>query len=230
MNGEYYHLEFLAMLALASIGTRLPLVGLPLRWLEVFFHEISHGLAALITFGRPVRLDLTWGGAGCCTSRGGWRIFVLPAGYLGAVGWGMLIYFAGVYLGQGAAYTLLGALLALLIMTIIVLIRDVVSFIIMLILCGLFILPLQFPDVAFFNELLRFMGMAVAVNGLKSPLYLIDGKKEGDGADLARLTWIPEGIWILLWFAWGVVGLLYMWQVPLAQNQRWLTFLPFLHP
>jgi hypothetical protein len=34
-----------------------------------------------------------------------------------------------------------------------------------------------------------------------SPLYLLDGQARGDGAALADLTFIPEVIWVAIWFS-----------------------------
>ena len=39
------------------------------------------------------------------------------------------------------------------------------------------------------------------INSLMSPLYLLDGQARGDGAALADLTFIPEVIWVAIWFS-----------------------------
>ncbi len=225
---SHYHLEFFTMLILAGIGTRLPLVKIPLRWLEVYFHEISHGIAVLLTFGRPVRLKLTWRGEGSISSRGGWSLPVLFAGYAGASLWGLTIYLAGVYLGQGEALTILSTLLILVIISTLLLVRDIMTFIIMTSLGLLFFLPLQYSNTPYLPDALRFIGMGVGFNALKAPLDLIDGKHIGDGAELANKTLIPEGVWILAWFGLGVMSILYMWQTPLPMEERLFSFMPFL--
>ena len=216
------------MFVLAGIGTRLPLIKLPLRWLETFFHEMSHGLAALITFGRPVKLEIQWSGAGMMTSRGGWRIPTLLAGYMGASLWGLVIYLAGFYLGQDSAVILIATLFVFFIVTTLLFVRDVVTLFIMGLLAGFFYIPLQFTHLEFFPDLLRFIGLGVGFNALKAPLDLIDGQLVGDGADLQRITFIPEGVWILFWFVFGIVSIIYMWQIPLAPADRLFDFLPFI--
>ena len=216
------------MFVLAGIGTRLPLIKLPLRWLETFFHEMSHGLAALITFGRPLKLEISWNGAGMMTSRGGWRIPTLLAGYMGASLWGLIIYLAGYYLAQGSAVILIATLFVFIIVATLLFVRDVVTLFIMALLAGFFYIPLQFTHLEFFPDLLRFIGLGVGFNALKSPLDLIDGQLVGDGADLQRITFIPEGVWILFWFIFGIVSIIYMWQIPLAPADRLFDFLPFI--
>ena len=216
------------MFVLAGIGTRLPLIKLPLRWLETFFHEMSHGLAALITFGRPHKLEIQWNGAGMMTSRGGWRIPTLLAGYMGASLWGFIIYLAGYYLGQDSAVILIATLFVFFIVTTLLFVRDVVTLFIMGLLAGFFYIPLQFTHLEFFPDLLRFIGLGVGFNALKAPLDLIDGQLVGDGADLQRITFIPQGVWILFWFVFGIVSIIYMWQIPLAPADRLFDFLPFI--
>jgi len=223
-----YHLEFFAMLALAAIGTRLPLVRLPLRWLETFFHEMSHGTAALLTFGRPVRLELHWRGSGMMTSRGGWRIPILFFGYTGASLWGLVIYLAGFYMGQEDAVVLLAALFFYIVVCTVLFVRDVMTLFIMSALGLVFFVPLIYSHLPFYPDLLRFIGLGVGFNALKAPLDLIDGKLVGDGADLQKITFIPEGVWILLWFTIGLFSILYMWQIPLEAEQRLFSFLPFI--
>jgi hypothetical protein len=63
----------------------------PVRILATFLHEISHGLAAVLTGGRIDRITVETDGSGVCWTAGGWRFAILPAGYLGSMVWGSLI-------------------------------------------------------------------------------------------------------------------------------------------
>ncbi len=67
----------------------------PLRLFVVLLHEVSHGLAAVLTGGEIVRLELSPAEGGLCVTRGGSRFLVLSAGYLGSLMWGVLILLAG---------------------------------------------------------------------------------------------------------------------------------------
>ena len=60
----------------------------PLRLLVVFFHELSHGLAAALTGGRIVQIQLVAQEGGVCVTQGGIRFIILSAGYLGSLLWG----------------------------------------------------------------------------------------------------------------------------------------------
>lgn len=63
----------------------------PVKALVVFFHEISHGTAAVLTGGSIARIELSPQLGGRCVHYGGWELVVLPAGYLGSMLWGALI-------------------------------------------------------------------------------------------------------------------------------------------
>lgn len=56
----------------------------PFRLLLTLVHELSHGLAALATGGLFLRLVVSPDGSGLAYTAGGWRLAVIPAGYLGA--------------------------------------------------------------------------------------------------------------------------------------------------
>ena len=60
----------------------------PLRILVVFFHEMSHGLAALLTGGGIRAIHLHPEAGGMCVTTGGIPFLVISAGYLGSLVWG----------------------------------------------------------------------------------------------------------------------------------------------
>lgn len=60
----------------------------PLKILTVFFHEISHGLAAVLTGGSIVSLTFHSNQGGLAQAAGGSSFLMLIAGYLGSLLWG----------------------------------------------------------------------------------------------------------------------------------------------
>ncbi|MFH1808071.1 MAG: M50 family metallopeptidase [Pseudomonadota bacterium] len=63
----------------------------PIKVFVVLLHELGHGLAAVVSGGEIVRIELSANLGGVCWSRGGWTLLVLPAGYLGSMFFGGLI-------------------------------------------------------------------------------------------------------------------------------------------
>ena len=66
----------------------------PLKIFVVFLHELSHGLAAIMTGGSIERIELSANQGGVCYTRGGIRFFVLSAGYLGSMVGGAILLVA----------------------------------------------------------------------------------------------------------------------------------------
>ena len=60
----------------------------PLKLLVVLLHEISHGLAAVLTGGKIVSIEVNMNQGGLATTIGGNRFFIISAGYLGSMIWG----------------------------------------------------------------------------------------------------------------------------------------------
>jgi hypothetical protein len=67
----------------------------PFRLFVVLLHEISHGIAAVLTGGRVVAIGLNFREGGVCVTQGGWRLLILNAGYLGSLLWGALFLVLG---------------------------------------------------------------------------------------------------------------------------------------
>ena len=63
----------------------------PLKIFVVFMHEVSHGLAAVVTGGRIVEIHINPQQGGHALTQGGSRFWTLTAGYLGSLLWGGLI-------------------------------------------------------------------------------------------------------------------------------------------
>lgn len=201
-------LLFLGLCIAALVMGETPLRR-PFKWAETYYHELSHGIACLLTGGRVRRIELNLDGSGMCTTMGGSRFFILLMGYAGASLWGLALYLAGHALGDGGSLGWLRAEVALLAITTLLWVRDIVTLIIMLVLGTLYMLPLASVEVVGLHYLLQYMGVYVMMNAIRAPLYLIDGRHVGDGAALADLTLVfREWFWILFWwvFALGCLG------------------------
>jgi Peptidase M50B-like len=107
-------LAALVAVLLAWIDWLRPL-AYPFRLLLTLVHELSHGLAALATGGRFLRFVVFADGSGLAYTAGGWRLVVIPAGYLGAAAFGAALILTGrSRRGGRAALGLVGAAVVLL--------------------------------------------------------------------------------------------------------------------
>jgi hypothetical protein len=181
-------------------------VSIPLNWLESYFHEVSHGIAALFTGGEIIRIQLFANGAGLCTTRGGLSFFISFFGYAGATVWGWLIFkLADSHQRVGQVFS--GLMIALLLASIVFWARDLLTMIILASLAIMFVLTIKMQRLYYLQLLLKFFGLSILLNSLFSPTYLFDGRDLGDGSALSSMTMVPEVVWVLIWCALAIVAL-----------------------
>ena len=58
--------SFKLTVILALVISAIPIINLPFTWITVFFHEISHGLMAMVTGGKINKIHLNFFGSGLC--------------------------------------------------------------------------------------------------------------------------------------------------------------------
>jgi hypothetical protein len=204
--------SFFLLILSALIISQLPFVAIPFRWIMTFFHEISHGIAALLTGGAVLKIALFPGGSGLCYTQGGSQFIVAISGYLGAVLWGILLYRMADEISHNHTNKITLCLSALIVIIALLWGRDILTWGILALLFLLFISIVKLQEARLMKLALKFCGLFVLLDAVKAPLYLVDGRHFGDGARLADLTMVPEIIWVLIWLAAGISGAYYLWK------------------
>jgi hypothetical protein len=177
----------------------------PFQLFVTLIHELSHGLAALLTGGRFLEFTIAPNTTGVATTSGGWRWLIIPAGYVGAALFGGLLLVLinrksgargrrWLTVGLGVFFALTTALFA----------RNLTAIIIgsataltllglgwhgppLLLLFGLNLLAIQSALNAF-DSLLGLTRLSAG------PLKLAN-----DAQSMAELTQIPALVWAILW-------------------------------
>jgi len=173
----------------------------PLKVLVVFFHELSHGLAALLTGGSIVRIELVAQEGGICWTAGGSRFIVLSAGYLGSLLWGAGLLLAA---ARGRADRAICTGLGILMLLVALLwVRPVFSFgFAFTVLTGAALVAIGIKlheDISDF--VLKLIGLSSI---LYVPLDIISDTlarpgMPSDARMLGEMTWIPGVVWGVLW-------------------------------
>lgn len=198
--------QFIVELLLALVLTRIPYISVPFKWLESYFHELSHGLATLLTGGVVSHIQLFPNGAGLCFSQGGWPVIIGFAGYFGAALWGLLIFNLATWRkGIRLSFAFLGLAVLL---TMLLWGRDLLTLGILSLLALLFLLPLKLSHSPILTLSLRVMALMVMLNALASPTVLFGLTGQGDAVMLAQQTWVPAVFWVTLWL---LTSLLMLW-------------------
>ncbi len=210
--GKSVSLEFIALVIAAFILSYIPIIHIPFTWIMTFFHEISHGIGALLTGGSVEKIHLHLMGSGLCYTSGGIRFVVLQAGYIGAVLWGILIYEMADAINHKNTNILAMFLAGLVAISALLYGRDMITWIILLILFGLFVSIMKLQEAYLMQLALKFIGIYVLLDAVRAPLHLIDGRHYGDGAKLADLTGLPEIVWVTIWLVIGLGGAFFLWK------------------
>ncbi len=208
-------LTFIGFVIGSIILTMVPILHWPFSWLQTYFHEISHGLAAVLTGGVIDRIELHLNGAGVCYYRGGWRGPVAFAGYVGAVLWGALIYLASTTLEKSARWIGL-FMVGMIVISAVLWGRDLLTLIIMLVMAAALFTAIRFENKTPIRLFLQFTGIYILVDAIRSPLNLVDGRHIGDGATLANLTGLPEIVWVATWELFALWILWVLWRTSLS--------------
>lgn len=181
----------------------------PFKILVVFFHELSHAVAALASGGHVQRVEIDLRQGGVCWTAGGNRFLILSAGYLGSLAWGglLLVVSARTRHDQAVAFGL-GIVLLL---TGLVWVRPLLGFgfpatiLAGALLCAAAVrLPAQTSDI-----LLKAIGLTsvfYAALDIRDDILRRPHLQESDAARLAELTGLPTLFWGLLWFAVAVAA------------------------
>jgi hypothetical protein len=179
----------------------------PLRVFVVLLHEVSHGLAAVLTGGRIVSIELSPLEGGLCTTAGGWAFVVSSAGYLGSALFGALFLvlgFRGRPRTHRAATAFLGAALVGLSL---VYVRSAFGFLYGLVAGAVLLAVARWLPEGASSFVLRLLGVTSLLYApwdIVSDLIL-RSVPASDASAMARMTGIPAIAWGVLWLAASLV-------------------------
>jgi len=89
MNKQIIILIILTILSFIFWNT---IVVYPVKLFVVLLHELSHGLAAILTGGKIIKVEISYLIGGSCTTQGGSPFLIANAGYLGSILLGGLLF------------------------------------------------------------------------------------------------------------------------------------------
>ncbi|UQZ90475.1 membrane zinc metalloprotease [Deltaproteobacteria bacterium Smac51] len=209
--------NLLVLIILALLLGQIPYLSNFLSWQMTFFHEISHGLAALITGGRVLKIELHLSGSGLCYTSGGLSWLISFAGYAGAAFWGMLIYLAAGLFSKKYNHIPAVLLIAVLVASALLYARDIQSWSIIALIIVFYSLAIRFRGKPALGLGLKLCGLYILMDALKAPAALFRRREVSDAVNLAAQTGLPQFFWIILWLATSAGCLFFIWR--LQKNQ-----------
>jgi hypothetical protein len=204
MNTLVFKHRLLLLICLAIIIDFIPYVRLPFIWTETFFHEISHGISALASGGKILSIKLNYNGSGLCLTQGGIRFLVSFSGYAGSALFGMMLYLLTERSNTISSIAILLIIEATILLALLLWAGSISTYLILTLMLVTFALASRLSRSKNLRYFLKFIAVFVVLDAIRSPLVLIDGRHVGDGATLSNLTFIPEIIWVIIWFLIGL--------------------------
>lgn len=190
-------------------------INLPIEMVAVYFHEISHGLVALLTGGVLYNIQLVFTKGGVCHCGSDILAPVIYSGYIGQVVWGMLIYTAFTRWFRKSVHTVPTIVVVLGLVSLGLWVRDFVTFgiVVMIIFFSAFVTHMR--HLYEMQVCLRFISIYLILSGLIDPMlfyyFSLENRELWDGAVLADITGISEGDITRIWMTVSSIGLMYIW-------------------
>lgn len=182
----------------------------PLKLTVVFFHELSHAIAAWATGGQVLRIGLGMDESGVTLTQGGWPLIILNAGYVGSLLWGVGLLIVGRKSGWSRpALGLLGALLGIVTLGYV---RPFVSFGFLFagVVAGALVVAARKLSEHASGVIVQTLGtfsILYALLDIRSDVLSTGGAAVSDATMLAHATGIPAFIWGFGWIAAGIATL-----------------------
>jgi hypothetical protein len=193
---------------LSLILRQLPILSwllYPFQLLVTLVHELSHGLAALLTGGEFLRFTMATNTSGLAVTAGGWRGLVVSAGYLGPAFFGGLLLVLTNRSSQQRQRQWLALTLGLFFTTMTLLFARNVTAIIVGGATSTALLILARYGSAFWSAFcLNLVAIQCGLDALDSLIGLVHleagpFQSPNDAQTMADLTHVPAFIWALLW-------------------------------
>jgi len=211
-------MQYRTMLIIALILSFTPIIKSTFFWLTNFFHEISHGIMAILTGGNIQKIEMLFFGHSTFYVDGGNQVLILSSGYIGAVIFGTLIYNIakkGINLSILSFSLILSFILIALFLT-----EDLMSKLILIILATKIFFIYKVKNYYLQKFMFRFIAIYILVDGAKSSLSLIDGRNFGDAYELEAITNIPEIFWSLSWFCINIIILIIHYNSEMKESRN----------
>jgi hypothetical protein len=177
----------------------------PLKLVVVLLHEISHGVAAVLTGGRIDRIEVNAAEGGVCYTSGGIRVVVLSAGYLGSMAWGAAILLLAARTRWDRVISMvLGAFILVMAG---LYVRNLFGLALSVAFGGAMVAAGRYLPEEVNDPILKTIGLTSCMYAV---LDILDDvlQRPGIGSDadmLAQLTHIPSVVWGAVWMVVSVV-------------------------
>jgi hypothetical protein len=194
-----YKLAIVLILLAVSIAFWNSIALYPIKLFVVLLHEVSHGLAAVLTGGAIQRIEINERIGGACYTTGGWPFVVVSAGYLGSMILGGMLFM----LAQRSALArwLAAAIGGMCLLAAVLYVRNLFGFVFGIGFGAAFLACARWLPRDLLELLLQYIGATSCLYALvdvKDDLLTFQHRLT-DAAIMADMTHIPAIVWGIAW-------------------------------
>ena len=172
----------------------------PIKLFVVLFHEISHGIAAVVSGGKIIGIEVNYALGGKCIITGGSDILIASTGYIGSLIFGTLLFLSAYDHKNNLILTTI--LAGILIIFTANYIRGTEGILFTLTVAVILLLSPRILNKTINSYLMKILGLIscfYAIIDIKEDLLTLTYRLT-DAQILADITGIPAIIWGLSWF------------------------------
>lgn len=192
-------LGIIVSITLLSILLWDTIVIYPIKLFVILFHEISHGVAAILTGGSISSIDIGTDLGGTTQIEGGIPVIIASAGYLGSLIVGASL-FVSAYNKKFTTWLCIALSVILILFTANYITGSAVTLFAIIFAVGLMVSPLYFKNIvhSYVMKILGLISVLYTLVDLKEDLFTLTYRIT-DAQILESLTDIPAIFWGILW-------------------------------
>jgi len=210
MNYQDKEVYFYLLLIISIILTRIPLIGKYFRVVNTLFHESGHGIMAMITSGKILKIELfsdTSGSASTLSKNKFGQFLIALAGYPVSSIFAFVFFYL-IYTGN--YFFILYILAGITLINLIFFVRNAYGIFWLISFAAiLFVIFYYGDDFIRFGTCVFFSSIILSDSLISSFLLIVisyrDSKKAGDATNLKNITHIPSIFWAVLFFLQAVI-------------------------
>ncbi|NTW25625.1 MAG: M50 family metallopeptidase [Lentimicrobium sp.] len=197
------HLVFYAILASAMLILRIPLIGRYFRTVNTLLHESGHAIAAILTSGEVINVELSSDTSGSAFTKSGSKIKALLVSFSG---YPIAAFISGLLIAltvNGQHKIAFFILISIALINLAFFVRNAYGVVWLITFSGLIIFTfwLDNKEVSFISALsVSLISLSESVFSTLTILFLgfHQPRKAGDATNLAKITKVPAAIWSIL--------------------------------
>lgn len=209
---QIFEIIILSAIALTSYLVWDTIIIYPIKLIVVTLHEISHGIAAIISGGEVISLDIGFNLGGKCTTQSGEQMLIASAGYPGSFIFGALI-FSSAYSKRFGNWLL--GIIAVIVLLFIANLSQNMNLNLLLFSSVIIIALIKiFAPQIISNYLIKTIGLVscfyVAIDIFED--VLSQNQIVSDATIIAGLSGISEVVWGFAWLAITITGIVFLFR------------------